>query len=154
MDTYIRGISLPSSSFLELLCANCSITYVIDFTCCKVQFILGNVCRTIVEWSSAEAKRDKAKINDFLRKAYGMGCVTLEILPCPSNPCNQASIAQGIVDSCIDPKIDELKQCLYKAIVDKLNGEDCSNGGGEVIPPPQPPRPPTVYSYGGGGNCC
>lgn len=147
MDTRIRGITLPHSSFLELLCGNCSVTYVMDYHCCKVQFIVGTVCRTIIEWSSAEAKRDVTKINDFLRRAYGMGCVTLEILPCPNNPCNQASIAQGIVDSCIDPKVQEMKSCLYKAILSKLN-EDCQD-----IPPEPKPNPVNpVYNLS--SSCC
>lgn len=145
MDKVIRGMNLNSSSFMELLCGTCSITYVINYRCCSMQLILGNVCRTIIEWTSEEAKRDKQKINDFLRKAYGLGCVNLEIIPCESNPCNESSKIQGIIDDCIDKRIDDIKRCLHKSLMSSKGCDDIN---------PLPPPPPNPRYYRSTGGCC
>jgi len=117
--------------------------------------MLGNVCRTIIEWSSEEAQRDKQKINEFLRKAYGLGCVNLEIIPCANNSCNQSSKIQGIISSCIDDKVEEIKSCLHKQLLEGFN-EDCDDSLPPIPPlPPTPPNPPPVTKYyGNSRGCC
>jgi hypothetical protein len=105
--------------------------------CCRIRFKVGSPCPVIIEWSSEEARRDKTKINEFLRKAYGLGCVYLDIIPCIDFSCNGSSIAQGISES-IEPYVSDMKKAIYESVLNQLtNSNQCSEDYN-----PQPPDPP------------
>ena len=149
----VRGINIPSSSLQQLLCDQCQILFIIDMECCRIRFKIGSPCPVIIEWSSDEAKRDKTKINEFLRKAYSLGCVYLDIIPCLDFSCNGSSIAQGISES-IEPYVNNMKKAIYDSVLGQLSNSDRCSEDNSNPQDPQDPQNPIDDGNSDSNYCC
>lgn len=96
----IKGTEVDISYLCSLLCNICCVCITIDYENKSFTVTVKDKCSSeiVVVWSDVEAKCDRTKINDFLRKCYSESVSVFFIPDVPFSDSEVGSMAQAIAD--------------------------------------------------------
>jgi hypothetical protein len=119
MSHVYNGSSLNEQEIIELVVKAPTRRALIDMDCCNILIIINP---DMIYWDSKGLVGDSLKVNRII-SCIIKNCGSLELIPCKSNDCLAATIAQGITENYLnlsaemsDRIYEDTKRTLLEAL--------------------------------------
>lgn len=119
MSNVYNGSLLNECDITNLILQAVSRRVIIDMDCCNVVVVVNP---SIIYWDSLGLIGESSKVSNTIA-AIIKNCGSLEVIPCKSNSCLAATIAQGITDNYLriaaevsDRLYEDTKRTLLEAL--------------------------------------